>query len=450
MAFVPSHRLRTALCGCVVGWGVIVGAARAEQAEQVPKELTLKEALAIAAKHSPALREARAQTTVADARTTQSRSLLLPQITGTASYARVHGAGTGQLGAGAASSTAGLTGAPRGTYNRFSIGAAVTQVLWDYGAIETLRASGLSFDAQRATERATALQTQLDVRTRFFEARAARALIHVQEEQLENQRLNQTEVQQFVQVGVRPEIDLLQAQTDFANARVQLLTAQNNYAIAKAALRQSIGLQSAQNFEVASDTLETMEQESRGLSLLVDDALKHRPEILSIERSRAAARASLDAARADYLPTLAANGGIAEVGRELGDLSLNWNLGVSLSWQLFQGGLTSGQVDEARALALVQDTQLDAVRLQVQYDVEQAKSTIENTQASLSAAEDALRLARSQFEQAQARYREGISTIIELRDAQFAVTSASSQLVQAQLNLYRARAQLMAALGLDS
>jgi outer membrane protein TolC len=98
----------------------------------------------------------------------------------------------------------------------------------------------------------------------------------------------------------------------------------------------------------------------------------------------------------------------------------------------------------------VQDTQLDAVRLQVQYDVEQAKSTIENTQASLSAAEEALRLARSQFEQAQGRYREGISTIIELRDAQFAVTSASSQLVQAQLNLYRARAQLMAALGLDS
>jgi outer membrane protein len=450
MAFIPSHRLRTALCGCVFGWGVIAGTARAEQVEQVPKELTLKEALAIAGQHSPSLREARAQTTAAEARTSQSRSVLLPQVTGTASYARVHGVGTGQLNSGAASSSAGLTGGPQGTYNRFSVGAAVTQVLWDYSAIETLRASGFSFDAQRATERATALQTQLDVRTKFFEARAARALIHVQEEQLENQRLNQEEVQQFVKVGVRPEIDLLQAQTDFANARVQLLTAQNNYAIAKAALRQSIGLQSAQNFEVASDTLEAMAEESRGLTLLVDDALAHRPEIVSIERTRAAARASVDAARADYLPTLAANGGVAEVGRQLGDMSLNWNLGVSLTWQVFQGGLTSAQVDEARALALVQDTQLDAVRLQVQYDVEQAKSTIENTQASLSAAEEALRLARSQFEQAQGRYREGISTIIELRDAQFAVTSASSQLVQAQLNLYRARAQLMAALGLDS
>lgn len=450
MRFEPSRHARALLCWCVIGWGTAAQGVRAEQAEQAPRELTLKEALDTAAGHSPTLQQARAESDVAEGRTVQARSVLLPQITGTASYARVHGSGTGQLGSTPASSTAGLTGSGLGTYNRFSLGAAVTQVLWDYGAIETLRASGLSFDAQRATERATVLQTQLDVRTRFFEAVAARALIHVQEELLENQRLNSDEVGQFVKVGVRPEIDLLQAQTDFANARVQLLSAQNTYAIAKAALRQSIGMQDASRFEVAEDKLSDMPQETRALTILVDDALAHRPEIVSLERSRAAARASLAAARAGYLPTLAANAGIAEVGREVDDLSTNWNLGVSLTWQVFQGGLTSGQVDEARALSVVQDSQLSAIRLQVQYDVEQAKSTIENTQASLSAAEEAQRLARSQLEQAQGRYREGISTIIELRDAQFAVTSASSQLVQAQLNLYRARAQLMAALGQDS
>lgn len=446
MNWIPSRRVRTFLCWGVLGWGSV---AQAEQAERAPRELTLKEALEIAATHSPTLQQARAQSDAAEGRTQQARSVLLPQVTGTASYARIHGSGTSQLGA-AGGSTAGLSGGALGTYNRFSVGATVTQVLWDYEAIESLRASGFSFDAQRATERASALQTQLDVRTQFFEAVAARALIHVQEEQLENQRLNSDEVQQFVNVGLRPEIDLLQAQTDFANARVALLSAQNTYAVAKAALRQTIGMRSATSFEVADDKLGEMPQEGRALPILVDDALSHRPEIESLERSRAAARASVAAARAGYLPTLAANGGVAEVGRQIDDLSTNWNLGVSLTWQLFQGGLTAGQVDEARALATVQDSQLAAVRLQVQYDVEQAKSTIENTQASLSAAEEALRLARSQLEQAQGRYREGISTIIELRDAQFTVTSASSQLVQAQLNLYRARAQLMAALGQDS
>jgi outer membrane protein len=431
----------------VWSWGATPAAVFAEQP---PRELTLKDALTIAASHSPTLQQARAQSDAADGRTTQARSVLLPQVTGTASYARVRGAGTAQLGAAAGSTTAGLTGAPTGSYNRFSVGASLTQVLWDYGAIERLRSAGLSFDATRATERATQLQSQLDVRTRFFEARAARALIHVQEEQLENQRLNQDEVKRFVEVGIRPEIDLLQAQTDLANARVSLLAAQNQYSIAKASLRQSIGLQDASNFDVGDDTLGELADEGRALPVLVDAAMQHRPELESLERSRAAARATLDAARADYLPTLAANAGVAEVGRQIDGLSANWNVGVSLTWQLFQGGLTAGQIDEARALAVVQDSEFTSVRLQVQFDVESAKSTIENTQASLDAAQEALRLARSQLEQAQARYREGVSTIIELRDAQFGLTNASSQLVQAQLNLYRARAQLMAALGQSS
>lgn len=434
---------------CALAWAASISLSTA-RAEQPPRELTLKEALEIARTQSPTVQQARAQSAAASGRSSQARSVLLPQVTGTASYARVHGAGTAQLGASAASSTAGLTGSAQGTYNRFSIGAAVTQVLWDYSAIERLRAAGLSFDAARATERATQLQIELDVRTRFFEAQAARALIHVQEQLLENQRLNQDEVARFVQVGVRPEIDLLQAQTDLANARVALLSAQNQYVIAKAGLRQAIGMQVATPFEVKDAALDVVDQEAQAVGVLVEAALKQRPEIESLERSRAAARATIASARAGYLPTLAANGGVAEVGREIDELSTNWNLGVSLTWQLFQGGLTSGEVEEARALALVQESELAAIRLQIQYDVEQAKSTIENTQASLLAAEEALRLAGSQLAQAQARYREGISTIIELREAQLGLTSASSQLVQAQLSLYRARAQLMAALGRDT
>ena len=449
MASKPAELARTFSCWCAFGWATWICVTPA-RAEQPPHELTLKEALAIAATHSPALQQARAQSAAAKGRTVQTRSVLFPQVTGTAVYARVHGAGTTQLGAAAGSTTAGLTSSVSGSYNRFSLGAAVTQVLWDYAAIERLRAAGFSFDASRATERATELQAELDVRTRFFEARAARALIHVQEEALENRRLNQSEVARFVEVGVRPEIDLLQAQTDLANARVALLSAQNQYGIAKASLRQAIGMQAATDFEVADDTLAALEQETRALPVLVDAALKQRPEIESLERSREAARASVSAARGEYQPTLSANAGIAEVGRELAGLSTNWNVGVALTWQVFSGGLTNGQVDEARALVVVQDSELASIRLRVQYDVEQAKSTIETTQASLSAAEEALRLAGSQLAQAQARYREGISTIIELRDAQFGLTSASSQLVQAQLDLYRARAQLMAALGTDT
>ncbi|HKP61810.1 MAG TPA: TolC family protein [Polyangiales bacterium] len=418
--------------------------ARAEQQqERTPRELSLKDALRIAAEHSPVLAQSQAQADAADGRTTQARSVLLPQITATASYARQHGAGS-QLGLGTFSANA------SGTYNRFAFGAAATQTLWDYEAIERLRAAGLSFDAARATARASQLQTALNVRTLFFEARAARALIGVQQAAFENQQLNLNEVDAFVKVGVRPEIDLLQAQTDLANARVALLSARNQYGLAKASLRQAIGLRDADDFDVTDDTLPELNQENRALPILVQDALSHRPELESLKHERAAAEATLSAAKGTYWPTLQANAGVTEAGQEPSQLGTNWTVGVALTWPLFQGGLSNGMVDEARALSAVQQSQFDIVALQVQYDVEQARSTIENTQASLSAADEALRLAKSQLEQAQARYRQGISSIIELRDAQFGLTSASAQLVQAQLNLYRARAQLMAALGQEA
>ncbi|HKU43708.1 MAG TPA: TolC family protein, partial [Polyangiales bacterium] len=421
----------------------------AAEAESAPRELSLAEALRIASQRSPVLAQVRAELAVAEGRRIQSRAPLLPQVTASAAYARVHGAGTAQLSTAPGGSSADLSSGS-GTYDRFAFGVAATQTIWDYEAIETLRAAGLTVDAARATERASQLQTALDVRTLFFQARAARALIGVQEAAFENQRQNLEEVRSFVQVGVRPEIDLLQAQTDLANARVSLLTARNTYGIAKASLRQAIGWTEASDFEVGNDTLPELSQEGRALPVLLSAALQRRPELLRLKRSRAAADATLSAARGSYWPTLAANAGASEIGRTPNDLNLNWNIGLSVNWQLFQGGLSAGQVDEARALLAVQESQYDTLVLQVQFEVEQARSTIENTSASLSAAEEALQLARSQLEQAQARYRQGISTIIELRDAQFGLTSASAQLVQAQLDLYRARAQLMAALGQDA
>jgi outer membrane protein len=285
------------------------------------------------------------------------------------------------------------------------------------------------------------------VRRAYFAARAERALIAVQQETLDNQVINQREIATFVRVGVRPEIDLLQAQTDLANARVALLAAQNRYRVAKATLRQAIGWRESGPFEVGDDEMPAVPEESRALPLLVDQAFDNRPELQALLRQRASALATARAARAGYLPTLAAEGGIAKTGTQLDELNTSWDVGVTLTWQLFQGGLTSGELDEAQALAEIQASELEATRLQVQFEVEQAKAVIEDNQAALSAANEALRLARTQLTQAQRRYQQGVSNIVELRDAQLAVTSASAQLVQAELNVSTARAQLIAALG---
>src|SRR5262252_4099866 len=120
MASKSAERARAFSCWCAFGWVIWIGTTPA-RAEQPPHELTLKEALAIAATHSPTVQQARAQSAAAQGRKVQARSGLLPQLTATAVYARVHGAGTTQLGAAAGSTTAGLTNSVSGSYNRFSL-----------------------------------------------------------------------------------------------------------------------------------------------------------------------------------------------------------------------------------------------------------------------------------------------------------------------------------------
>ena len=121
--------------------------------------------------------------------------------------------------------------------------------------------------------------------------------------------------------------------------------------------------------------------------------------------------------------------------------------GVSLTWQLFQGGFTSAQVRESEANIVNAVAQLDALRQQVHVDVQQARLAIRAGKATLSSAQQALVAARDVLAQAEARYQNGAGSVIELGDAQVATVQAGAQVVQAEFQLATARAQLVRALG---
>ena len=93
------------------------------------------------------------------------------------------------------------------------------------------------------------------------------------------------------------------------------------------------------------------------------------------------------------------------------------------------------------------DAQLEAERLQVRLDVEQARLSVRSAKVSIGATEEALINAREQLRLAEASYSQGVGNIIQLGDAQVAMTSAGAQRVQADFNLAIARAQLLLALG---
>jgi outer membrane protein len=403
----------------------------------LPPVLALEEAIRLAQQNQPQLRQARAGTQAAQARADEARSALLPQLTGTAGYGRA---------------TANLAGVPESgsSVNQWALRATLNQLVWDFGQTtgrwEAAREGAAS---QQASERATQLQVLFTVRSAFFTARAARDLVGVARETLQNQEVHLRQVQGFVEVGRSPEIDLAQVRTDRANAEVQLIRAQNDYETAKAQLNQAMGIEGPTDYQVADDTLPAVEGEDLPIEALLAEALPRRPDVAALEAEVRAQQATLDSAKGGYWPSLALAAGASDVGPEANGpgTTWNWSAGATLTWNLFQGGLTSAQVREARANLVSLEAQLASIQQQVRLDLEQARLPVRAAKAALSAAAEALVNARERLRLAEGRYQTGAGSIIELGDAQVALTSAGAQKVQADYALSAARALLLRALG---
>jgi outer membrane protein len=412
-----------------------------QQAQAPVQLLTLDDAVRAARANAPQLRSARASADAASARAGEARAPLLPQLSGAATWQRSTTNSTLPF---APPANADLSG-------QLSLTATATQTVVDLPAFARYGAARASARAEEGSARAAELDAVLAARTAFFQARASKELVGVARATLDNQEVHFRQVDAFVQNGLRPPIDLAKSRTDRANAKAQLVSAENSYATARVRLNQAMGIAGPTDYEVAGDPFPAVQGEDRALDPLLEEALAARPDVAASEAQLTAAERSLAAAQGGYFPKLGLQAGASDVGANGrgGGENLTWNvyLGATLSWSLFQGGLTWTQASEARALVEVQRAQRDLLSQQVRADVDAARLDVLAAQAVLAADREAVESARDQLRLAEARYANGAGSSLELSDAQLARTNAEAQSVQAVYQLAQARARLLRALG---
>jgi len=413
-----------------------------------PRTVGLAEAVQAAREHQPQLMQARAQTAAARARADIARAPLLPQLVGTAAYQRTTANFVARPGAVPSQFMNNMMALTGDTFNFYNFGLTLSQYIWDFGQTTgRFRAARETAAAQGATERATELTITLNVRTTYFAARAQRALVQVARENLTNQERHLQQVQGFVSVGTRPEIDLAQARTDKANAEVQLITAENSYEVAKAQLNQAMGVETDTNYDVRDESLSEVQGETSERVGLLEEAVKARPDLSSLDRQISAQKLLLSSVKGAYGPSLSAAMSFTEAGTDITAMTWNWNAAVNLTWPIFSGLLTYSQTKEANANLAALTAQKSQLRQQVGVEVDQARLQVRGAKAALFAAGEALNSAKERLRLAEARYSAGVGSIIELGDAQLAMSSAAAQSVQSEYSLGSARALLLKALG---
>ncbi len=410
-------------------------------AAAAPRVLGLEEALRIGLSRQPQLRQAKANVEAARARVDQALAPLLPQVSGTASYERNTSSATSVF-------DTNLAGTSATARNLYSLGVTGKLLVWDFGQTPgRWRAAQALAAGQSEAERATRAAVALGIRTTYFNAVAAKALVAVARETLANTQRHLEQVRAFVEVGTRPPIDLAQERTNVANARVQLIQGENGYATARVQVEQAVGATDLGPWEIADESLPPVPGEEAAAEPLLAEALAARPELAVISEQLRGQDLTVRALQGGYLPSLGLSAGATESGNAPDDLSSGWNTTVTLSWPLFQGGATRGQVREARANATAIDAQIEQLRQSVRLEVEQARLGVRAAQATLGASEEAAESARERLTLAEGRYQTGVGNVLELADAQVALTTALGQRVQSEFRLAVARSQLLKALG---
>ncbi len=408
--------------------------------------VTLTEALRAARAHQPSLDLARGNSVTARGQADQVRGALLPQVTGSASYQRATFNYVPQLGGNSLSPVQAATSFA--TLPQWDARLSASQLVYDFGeTINRWKAARVAADAVDENGRTSAAQVDYNARSAFFTARAAKDLVGVARDTLANQEKHLAQVQGFVEVGTHPAIDLSQAKADRATAQLQLITAENNYAVARATLNQAMGVERSVDYDLSDEEMPSVPGEDGNVEALIGDAKQNRPEMASLRLNLKSQELGLRSAHDMYWPNLGLSGYLDDRGPALDQTTWNLSGMVTLSVPFLQGGAIDAQIHQAQGQVVQARAQLETEQQQVRLDVEQARLGIRAAKAAISAADDALANTRDRLRLAEGRYTTGVGSIIELGDAQVALTTAAANKVSAQYQLYTARAQLVKALG---
>jgi outer membrane protein TolC len=277
------------------------------------------------------------------------------------------------------------------------------------------------------------------VQQAYFGLLAAYRLRDVADETVTQNQKHLDLAQGRFDVGLAPKFDVTQAEVQLASAELNRVTARNNVELGRETLRNALGLSQPLDFDIVDvleqPTLEIDEREALEL------AYANRPELASIRAQEEAARQQVAALQRNYLPMVTGNAGYNWTGSEY-PLQSSWNIGASVNLSVFNGGLTTAQVGEAKANLENLLANEQAIRQNVTLDVRQAILNLRQATESIRVANKGLEQARENLALAEGRYQTGVGSIIEVTDAEQSLVSAEASVVQALVNYRTALASL--------
>jgi outer membrane protein len=426
-------------CFVSILFGSLSAAAVLGQTTNLPP-LSLANAEQIALKQHPQIAQANYLMLAAREAVTETRAGFFPSVSLVGDAVAADDQGTRILAGGLNNPS---------VYDRAAGGVQASQLITDFGRTANLTASS-KYQAQAESQNANATREQvlLGVDVSYFNAVEAQAVLNVAQQTISTRRTLLDQITALATNKLRSALDVSFAQVEVQQAKLIVERAQNDADAAMASLSTALGYREFREFQLIDQPPAT-NSVTTDIDGLVQTALTRRPELLSLRDDRDAAQRFARAQRDSRLPTVDAMGVAGDAPWRNSHLPDDYAVGgVQLSIPVFAGGRYVARQREAELKAAADDELLRSVENNVIRDVRIAWLDVSDAIAQLGTTEQLAANAGEAFTLAQARYKSGLSSIVELSDAQLNLTSAQISEANARYNVLIQQANLSYQTGL--
>jgi outer membrane protein len=308
------------------------------------------------------------------------------------------------------------------------LGLQVSQLITDFGRTPNLVASAkLQEKARQADAEASREDIVLATDQVFFSALEAQATLKVADETVSARQALTDQVGALTSSKLKSDLDLSFAQVNLSQAKLLQLDASNNLDAAMAALSAVLGYEKQMSFQLADepDSLPALPPDA---DALIDQAIQNRPDLQSLKFKEEAAQKFSKAQHEQLLPTINALGVVGETPIGSSEyFTTNWYgaVGGNVSVPIFNGFRFTAQASEAALQAQAASQQTRALREQVARDVRTAWLSASTALQRVTVTGELVKEANTALDLAKTRYDLGLSSIVELSQAELQQTQAA-------------------------
>lgn len=401
---------------------LVVVAAGVVARAQGPEKLSLDLAQAIALKNHPQIQSAEYAARAANQMTREERSAYYPLAFGSLT------------GAGALPDsrlTAGGLNNPI-IYNRYGNGLMLGQLITDFGRTGNLVASArLEAEASQQNVQSTRQDILLQVDRAYYGALRAQAVLRVAQQTVEARQLVADQVLALAKSKLKSDLDVSFANVNLAQAKLLLAQAQNGVEASFATLSAALGYSTEHTFTLQDTPLPSAPPSS--FAQLLDEAFRQRPELIGERLKEQGARKFARAERDLWFPTISmlAGAGVTPY-RQVPLVGHYAAAGLNVNIPIFNGPLFSARRARAQFQAQEENQNVRDLEDRIARDVRVAWLNAQTAYQRLALTQQLLDQANLALDLAQARYKLGLGSIVELSQAQLNQTEAQIEQTSAR------------------